>query len=340
MFPKGDRPHVRYLLDKDTHLAYRRLMKTLNNSLAFESSDIAQFRLHVIEHSQRHGVTATLDAFNLKRSTFFSWKKTYTESDKELIALVPTSTRPKSVRKMETDWRLVAFVKEMRLTYGNVGKYIIQPFLDAYALELGIASISPTTISKVIRRRGFTFETRIKARRKSKYQKLRTRKSPRINRPGYVEVDTIHVTINQVRHYFISLIDVYTRFALVKKVPSVSSKQAITGLQAFLKQYPVPIHTVQTDNGGEFLKLFHQYLEKHHLKHVFIYPNSPQINGIVERFNRTIQEEFIYRCDEIYYDEDLFNRQLTKYLNWYNTKRPHSSLGYQSPWQFMQARVQ
>jgi len=40
------------------------------------------------------------------------------------------------------------------------------------------------------------------------------------------------------------------------------------------------------------------------------------INGVVERFNRTIQEEFINRNDEIYFDLDEFQVKLTGYLDW------------------------
>jgi hypothetical protein len=193
MNPKGDRPHMRYVFDRRTHLAYRRLMKTLNNSLKYESSDPAQFKFHVIEYSSRYGVKATLEAFKLKRSTFFYWKKRYKDSGKRLISLVPKSTRPKSVRGMETDWRLAEFIKKTRQEYGNVGARIIKPFLDEYAVELGILPIAVATIEKVIRRRKLTFEKRIKAKRKTKFRKLQTRKSPKVNKSGHVEVDTIRV---------------------------------------------------------------------------------------------------------------------------------------------------
>lgn len=339
MSPKGDRPHMRYMFDRRTHLAYRRAMKTLNNSLKYESSDPAQFKFHVIEYSYRYGVKATLEAFKLKRSTFFYWKKRYIDSGKKLISLVPGSTRPKTTRRMETSWRLVEFIKKTRQSYGNTGARIIKPFLDEYAREIGIAPIGRTTIEKVIRRRKFTFETRVKAKRKTKYRRLQTRKSPQVSKPGYIEIDTIHITINQKRHYFVSIIDIFTRFALVRKVPSPSSKQARLMIEEFQGIYTQEIDTIQTDNGSEFLGSFHQYTEEQNIKHVFIYPNSPKLNGVVERFNRTIQEEFINRSDEIYFDEEKFNYKLIKYLNWYNTKRPHGSLGYLSPLQFMQGRV-
>ena len=57
---------------------------------------------------------------------------------------------------------------------------------------------------------------------------------------------------------------------------------------------------------------------------------------MVERFNRTIQEEFLVRQDEITYNKDLFNQKLTNYLIWYNTKRPHESLSYDTPVEYVE----
>jgi transposase InsO family protein len=339
MFPKGDIPHIRYLFDKKTHLAYRRLMKTLNSTMPFETSDVAKFRLHVIEFSDRHGVKATLDAFNVKRSTFFYWKKKYKDSGKRLISLVPKSTRPKTSRKMEVDWRLIAFIKEVRKEYGNQGARIIKPFLDEYALSLDISPIGRTTIEKVIRRRRFTFETRTKAKRKTKYAKLRTRKSPKVKTPGYIEVDTIEIRLFGKKYYFISLIDVFTRYAQVELIKRQATYYTKKSFIRFQHYYQYQIHSVQTDNGSEFLKLFHKYLAEQEIKHIFIYPNSPKINGVVERFNRTVQEEFINRSVDFGVDNHQFQRKLIKYLIWYNQRRPHSSLNYQSPMQFMQTRV-
>ncbi|NMB57454.1 transposase, partial [Candidatus Beckwithbacteria bacterium] len=49
----------------------------------------------------------------------------------------------------------------------------------------------------------------------------------------------------------------------------------------------------------------------------------------------TIQEEFLERNDKIYYDENKFNQRLNNWLNWYNFKRPHTSLNYQTPVNFL-----
>lgn len=108
----------------------------------------------------------------------------------------------------------------------------------------------------------------------------------------------------------------------------------------FRQKNPTPIHTIQTDNGGEFMARFHEYVESEDLKHVFTYPHSPKINGVVERFNRTIQEEFINRNDEIYYDLEAFQIKLDQYLDWYNYRRPHASLNHVSPMTFILSRFQ
>jgi transposase InsO family protein len=58
------------------------------------------------------------------------------------------------------------------------------------------------------------------------------------------------------------------------------------------------------------------------------------MNAHVERFNRTIQEEFIDYHEELLINPDQFNRQLIPWLIWYNAERPHWALKLQSPVQF------
>jgi transposase InsO family protein len=306
-------------------------MKTIDSCLKFETSDVAKFRLHVLEYYYKWGLQPTVDAFGVKTSTLYGWKREFEKAKGKLISLVPKSTQPKTTRRMTTDWRLVEFIKQMRQEHGNLGKAKIKPFLDEYARELGIPTIGLTTIGKLIKRRHLTFESRIKQKRKTRYHKLRTRKSPKVRKPGYVQMDSITVFINGEKFLFMSVIDILTKLALVKRVDCLSSAHAKAVFQEFENQLPYLIKKVQTDNGSEFLAKFHEYLEEQKIPHIFIYPKSPKINGVVERFNRTIQEEFINRSDEIYYDLDAFEVKLTTYLNWYNHKRPHHSLKYLSP---------
>ncbi len=331
----SDVHHLDYPRAKYSSRAYYVLMKTLQTTLVCESSDVAEFRLHTIRHYYRFGLKSALDAFRIKRSTFYDWKRAYERSRKNTGSLVPCSTMPHHVRRMQTDWRLVEFIKQMRKEYGNVGKNIIKPFLDAYAQKTGISSIGLTTISKLIKRRKLTFEEKVYVPRKFKFKKLRTRKSPKVNSPGFIQMDSIIVYINRERHLFMSIMDIYTKYALVEYVDCLSAKSAKEVFLKFQKINPTLIATIQTDNGSEFLGMFHEEVEQQEITHKFIYPRLVRVNSIIERFNRTIQEEFILRNDEIYYDIPSFKEKLTKYLMWYNYQRPHSTLHYVSPMTFI-----
>jgi transposase len=166
----SDFKRIRYPRPKYSDKIYRRLMKTLEDSFAVEISDVAEYRLHVLNYFYQYGRKAALDAFKVKQSTLYDWKKAYETSGKRVISLVPHQTRPQHVRKMETDWRIVEFIKTMRVEHGNMGKAMLKPFVDAYAKELGITTLAESTIGKVIRRRHLTFEEKVYPQKQAKTQ--------------------------------------------------------------------------------------------------------------------------------------------------------------------------
>ena len=327
----SDVPRARYRLPKFSKDSYAILMKTLENSLTFDTSDIAKFRLHVLRFYFKHGWKPTVEAFKIGKSTLYDWRKAYGQSGKKLVSLVPKSTRPKNLRRMKTDWRLEAFIRALREEYGAISKYKIKPFLDEYARELGVSSYGLGKIGKIIKRRNYFFQNKVRVKRKRKRLTPRLRYAPKEKAPGYIEMDSITLYIINRRYYFITAIDIVTKYAWCKLAKSLSSKQARLALEEFKNQYSHPLRVIQTDNGSEFLGEFHRYTEENQIKHEFIYPRSPKINGVVERFNQTIQTEFIKRCDALYYDLDEFNQKLVRYLAWYNTRRPHYSLKFDTP---------
>lgn len=321
-----------YILPKLGWANYNTLMKLISNSLRFDLSNPAKFRLHVLDHYYKHGWRSTVDAFGVKKSTLYDWRKVFITSKKQINSLVPKSTRPNNLRVMTVDSKFVEFIRSVRENYGNVSKYKLKIFVDEYSKEIGLKTISTSVIGKVIKRKHFFYETRTKAKRK-KFRLLspRIKRSPKEVIPGYVEMDSIIIYLFGRKYCFSTVIDIVTKFAWCKLIPTLSSSYSKQALTEFRKLYTHQLRIVQTDNGSEFLGEFNFYLEQQNIKHEFIYPRSPKINGVVERFNRTIQEEFLERQAEIDYDIKLFNQKLTNYLIWYNTKRPHQSLNYMTP---------
>ena len=87
---------------------------------------------------------------------------------------------------------------------------------------------------------------------------------------------------------------------------------------------------IRSDNGAEFTaKAVRKWLESLEVAPLYIEPGSPWENGFVESFNGKLRDEFLNR-------EQLYTLKEAQILieQWrrhYNTRRPHSSLGYRPP---------
>ena len=103
----------------------------------------------------------------------------------------------------------------------------------------------------------------------------------------------------------------------------------------FKEVSPLAIKSWQKDNGPENLGEFEAELKRERIPHSFSYPRSPKINASLERYKRTIQEEFIDNNLDIIQDKPLFQERLADYLIFYNTQRPHKSLGLKSPVEYL-----
>jgi transposase InsO family protein len=311
-------------------------MVSLRNSLGFEQSDIAQFRLKVLKHLYQYGWKAAADAFQVKKSILFVWKRNFERSGKKLSSLVPQSTRPHRTRRMVVDVRLQALIKSIREEHGNVGKAKLKLFVDALARSLEVGTYGHDKINKIVVRNHYFFD-RLRKRKAAKRGIPRIKRTPVQTIPGYLQMDSVAVWILGKRWYFITIIDVVTKYARCKVATNLSSRSAREALGEFTAQGGYLVREVQTDNGHEFLGEFDQYLENLNIPHHFIYPRSPKINGVVERFNRTLKDEFLSRCDELYTRDRLgLDRKLADWLVWYNTQRPHYALKYMTPRAYLQ----
>ena len=67
---------------------------------------------------------------------------------------------------------------------------------------------------------------------------------------------------------------------------------AIQFLDHVIDTFPFRIHTVRTDRGHEFQAQFHWHLADRGIRHVYIKPRTPRLNGKVERSHRTDKQEF------------------------------------------------
>jgi hypothetical protein len=243
---------------------------------------------------------------------------------------------------MIADARVVSYIRSLRENHPRLGKEKIKPFLDQFCRENSLAPISISTIGKIISRYNI-FPHKIGrvyhnpssgfAKEKLDYKK-KIKRSPKPENIGYLEVDSIAFFCNNVKRYIVNAIDIKLKFQFSYTYTTLSSKSSLDFMKKLEEVYPLKdkIHTIQTDNGLEFLGLFDQYLKHKGIEHIFIYPRCPKINSFIERSNRTLREEFAdHHRQTLLTSLDEFNQKLIEYLVWYNTERIHKSLNNQSP---------
>jgi putative transposase len=113
---------------------------------------------------------------------------------------------------------------------------------------------------------------------------------------------------------------------------SLTSKRVVRELDKVVEWRGKP-ERLRVDNGPEFIAQALRDWCGDSVELVFIEKGKPQQNGYIERFNRTYREEVL---DAFAFDNLNQARQLTHAWMWvYNNERPHSSLGYQTPAQFL-----
>jgi transposase InsO family protein len=92
----------------------------------------------------------------------------------------------------------------------------------------------------------------------------------------------------------------------------------------------VTVHRVLTDNGvGYRSRIFRTALAEGGVRHRRTRPYRPQTNGKVERFNRTLLEEWAYR--RLYRSNAARDRALQPWVHRYNHHRAHTALGGRPP---------
>ncbi len=314
---------------------------------AYMITEKAKFKVKVLVFREKHGLQATLDAFPVKRSTLYSWKQQLKQGNGNWEVLNEQKRAPKVKRKRIWSLEILLEIKRLRSeeVCPNLGADKIYPLLLTFCKEHSLVCPKPRTIANLIKDMGGlrTFPQKIDWQGKIKpYKRQKVTRKPKDFIPQYpghlVALDTIERFVHGCRRYVITFEDIYSRFSFAWATNSHASKAAEEFFDLCLKVFPFSCNFlfVLTDNGSEFKKHFSERLKQLHLTHFHTYPKTPKMNAHLERFNRTIQEDFVDYNEWFLLSPMEFNEKLIDYLIFYNTLRVHCAFQNKlSPVQFM-----
>lgn len=128
----------------------------------------------------------------------------------------------------------------------------------------------------------------------------------------------------------LNIIDEYTRECLASHTAfRIRSEDVKNVLREVMLRNGITEY-LRSDNGSEFIaKRLRAWLSEMEVSTMYITPGSPWENGFVESFNGTMANELLNR--EIFDTLHEAKVLLSRWVREYNTKRPHSALGYRPP---------
>ena len=305
---------------------------------AMHNQQEAEKRLRILIFWEKHGDGATREAFTVSRRTLYRWQEALRRQEGKLTGLDKRSTAPKkrNVRRIpgELEARLIAF----RRSHHRLGKKKLAPLLKSAGFPVSV-SYAGRCLGDLKKRRLLPKYGKVSLYARSGQVRERViRKAKKIRRPQQkrgLELDTVVRFIGSTKRYIYTAIDLERRFAFGGAYTKHSSETATDFLEKLIHVAPFTITEIQTDNGSEFAHLFHDACTKLGITQYHTYPRCPKMNGTVERFNRTLSEDFIQHHLPLLRDDILrFNERMIDWLLWYNAERPHESLGMLSPLQY------
>lgn len=273
--------------------------------------------------------------FGISRKTLHKWLRRFNShliQSLEEKSRAPHKTRSWEVTKKQED-RIVK-LREKKIKYGKAKLKVL--YQKQYQEE-----ISCWKIERVIRKHrlypdysGYQKKLRRKKLRQTKPKiRIHDLKDLKANlEAGRLwHTDTIILWWYGQRRVIFTALEDRTKLGYAKAYSAGSSRQAKDFLERLVYLSQSRIRIIHSDNGSEFAGEFAKACQQLRIQQVYNRLRTPQDNPCLERFNWTVQDEWLELSEAGLDEIPEANQDLTDWLIEYNFKRPHQSLDYQTP---------
>ena len=325
--------------------AYERGRKNKWDYLRFWAKDhnlslSAQLRLEWIIFYQTVGKKCakdTADHFGISRKTFHKWLGRFDEAN--LKTLEEHSRAPKRKR----DWMVthqeedsIISLRQQNMEFGK------RKLRRIYFREHGVW-ISTWKIERVIRKHHLypdpvkhdkQVEKRADSKPKVRISEIKDQ-IKQIKEFGFLwHIDAIIIWWYGQRRIIFTALEEITKIAFARIYKSNTSGYAEDFLKRLMYLVEGKVDLMHSDNGSEFKGDFEKACVKLNIFQIYSRPYTPKDNPALERFNSTIQHEWL-DYSEVGLDDILeANLDLTQWLIKYNSYRPHEALDLDTPLEY------
>src|SRR4026209_1412169 len=299
-----------------------------------EQTRLMAWRLRVLQEAGAgaRNVAQTCRRFGLSRRTFYKWRKRYKDDGAAGLCDRPRTPPP---APQSTPREVVSKILYLRQTH-HFGPSKIADYLKRFHS----VAIAASSVHRILIRHGMN---RLPANQKHRPHGKRWRRYEK-PQPGHrLQLDVKfleRIPGTRRRLYQFTAIDDCTRIRVLKIYDACNQRTATRFIDEVRRRLPFRVHVAQTDNGAEFRSEFHWHLERLDIRHVYIRPRTPRLNGKVERSHRVDDQEFYQLLDQEGISDDihLFNEKLREWEDYYNYHRPHGALDGQTPYERLVAK--
>lgn len=275
-------------------------------------------------------VTKTASYFGISRKTFHQWKKRF--NPHRIQSLEEYSRAPKKRRVWQVTPEEEQRIKTLRSRYMKYGKKKLKIlYWHQYHEE-----ISTWKIERVVRKHRLypdpvTHDKQVWKREKRK-PKTRIHELKTQGYSGTLwHTDSVVIWWYGTRRVIFTALEDRTKIGYARVYQTNSSRKATNFLKRLVYLSSGDITIIHSDNGSEFAGEFETACQELNIQQVYSRVRTPKDNPALERFNWTVQDEWL-SLSEVGLD-DIYeaNLDLTDWLIEYNNHRPHEALDYQTP---------
>lgn len=232
------------------------------------------------------------------------------------------------------DHWLETWEKEAILDYARAHPLEGYRSLTFMMLDASVVAVAPSTTYRVLKGAGLLAGTHAKVSKKG---------------TGFVQpleihehwhVDFSYLNIGGVFYFLCAVLDGCSRMIVAWDIrPTMREIDSEIVLQKAREAYPEARPRIITDQGSQFKsREFKAFIALWQASHVMTSPYYPQSNGKLERFHRTLKEHAIRPLSPL--DVEEAKRITGGFIDYYNTTRLHSAIGFIAPKDRLEGRHQ